>query len=57
VKKNTEPRKKFDVQKEKEIFKEAQTRISEGGHVMTSTAQQSQGSTRIRNASVIGSYQ
>jgi hypothetical protein len=39
VKKNTEPRKQFDVQKEKEIFKEARQEFQKEDIASTSTAQ------------------
>jgi hypothetical protein len=40
VKKNTEPRKQFDIQNEKEIFKEARQEFQKEDIVSTSTAQQ-----------------
>jgi hypothetical protein len=40
VKKNVEPRKKFDAQKEQEIFKEAIKEFQKEDIAMTSTAQQ-----------------
>jgi hypothetical protein len=41
VKKNTEPRKQFDTQKEKEVFKQARQEFQKEYMASTSTAQQS----------------
>jgi hypothetical protein len=56
VKKNTNQGRQFDAQKRRRYLR-SQTRISEGRHSIDFNCATKQGSTRVRDASIIGSYQ